>query len=69
MSELQSPQFQAYLRRNKKRKRLIWVTRALLLVLFIFLWEVSTFYHWVDSMLTGAPSKMYLKAESFIIPG
>lgn len=66
MSELQSPQFQAYLRRNKKRKRLIRVTRILLLLLFILFWEISTTLHWVDSMLTGSPSKIITSFKEYV---
>lgn len=69
MSELQSPQYQAYLRRNQRRKRLIWVTRTLLLLLFILSWEISTSLHWVDSMLTGAPSKIIASFQEYVSRG
>lgn len=47
-----------YLKKVKIRNRAITITRIVLLVLFIFLWEVAGQLKWIDPFLTSQPSRV-----------
>ncbi len=53
-----SPERQAYLKRIKRRKRLIAFSRAMILILFIGLWELLAQVGVIDSFITSQPSRI-----------
>ena len=58
VNKSQLTEHQQYLRKVKKDKRVIGVTRILILVVFIILWEVATELKWVDPFLVSSPSRV-----------
>ena len=54
----QLTEHQQYLRKVKKDKRTIGITRILILVVFIILWEVAAELKWVDPFLVSSPSRV-----------
>lgn len=53
-----SEEHKAFLRKIKKRKNMITITRLLILVAFFSLWEIAGNLRWIDPFLTSTPSKM-----------
>ncbi len=47
-----------YLKKVKQQNILIWFCRILLFVLFLLLWEVSTYMDWIDSFIFSSPSQI-----------
>ena len=47
-----------FIKNEKKEKRNIMLTRLLLLFLFLFFWEISTYFNWIDSFFFSSPSKV-----------
>lgn len=66
MGKKQSPQYQSYLARLRNKKWQIYLTRVLLFIAFLFSWEVSTTFNWVDPMLTGAPSRIFSTFHDYV---
>ncbi|QHW34463.1 ABC transporter permease [Paenibacillus rhizovicinus] len=56
---MSSPLYERYLRAQRRRQWLIWLTRLVLLAAFLFLWEFAARWQWVDSMLTSKPSQLW----------
>jgi NitT/TauT family transport system permease protein len=54
-----SPMYTAFLRRVRRRRRMILVCQVLLLALFLLMWEVAPRLHWVNPMLTSYPSAIW----------
>lgn len=54
-----SEMYAAFLRRVRRRRHLIIVCQALLLILFLALWEIAPRAHWVNPMLTSYPSAVW----------
>lgn len=50
--------YERYLRGQKRRLLLIWVSRFALLAAFLLLWELAARRQWVDPMLTSQPSQL-----------
>ncbi|HSH37105.1 ABC transporter permease [Schnuerera sp.] len=48
-----------YLKKNRKRKRSIFVAQITILVLGLFLWEIAARFNWIDSFLTSYPSGVW----------
>ena len=59
MSE-HSPAQKQYLLRVKREKNLIRVSRALLFLGFLILWEVSARFGWIDSFIFSSPSEIWI---------
>ena len=59
MSE-HSPAQKQYLLRVKREKNLIRVSRILLFLGFLILWEVSTRFGWIDSFIFSSPSEIWI---------
>lgn len=53
-----SVQRQAYLRKRKHMKYLVWIARALLLVIFFALWELAARLGWIDAFILSSPSRI-----------
>lgn len=47
-----------FLRRRQRNRRLIRIMRILILVFFLFIWEVSARMGWIDSFIFSSPSKL-----------
>lgn len=50
----------AFLKSHKKQKTRIFFYRIGILILFLFLWEFSTYQKWVDDFIFSSPSKLLL---------
>ena len=59
MSE-HSPAQKQYLLRVKREKNLIHVSRILLFLGFLILWEVSARFGWIDSFIFSSPSEIWI---------
>lgn len=59
MSE-HSPAQKQYLLRVKREKNLIRVSRILLFLGFLILWEVSAHFGWIDSFIFSSPSEIWI---------
>ena len=55
-----SPAQKQYLLRVKREKNLIRVSRILLFLGFLILWEVSARFGWIDSFIFSSPSEIWL---------
>ena len=55
-----SPAQKQYLLRVKREKNLIRVSRALLFLGFLILWEISARLGWIDSFIFSSPSEIWL---------
>ena len=53
-----SPQRAAYLRAQRRRRRLVLALQILLLVVFLGLWELSARLGWVDAFIVSSPSRV-----------
>lgn len=53
-----SPQRAAYLRAQRRRKRLVLTLQILLLAAFLGLWELSARLGWVDAFIVSSPSRV-----------
>ena len=53
-----SPQRAAYLRAQRRRKRLVLALQILLLAAFLGLWELSARLGWVDAFIVSSPSRV-----------
>lgn len=49
----------AFLRRVRMRRKLIYLSQAGLLLLFLVIWEIAPRAHWVNPMLTSYPSAIW----------
>lgn len=47
-----------YLKKVKKTKREILISRILILVIFIALWQIAANFKWIDPFLTSSPSRV-----------
>ncbi|WP_294357521.1 ABC transporter permease [uncultured Clostridium sp.] len=54
----QLTEHQRYLRKVKKDKRTIGITRFLILAIFIIVWEIAAELKWVDPFLVSSPSRV-----------
>ena len=59
MSE-HSPAQKQYLLRVKREKNLIRVSRILLFLGFLILWEISARFGWIDSFIFSSPSEIWI---------
>ena len=55
-----SPAQKQYLLRVKREKNLIRVSRTLLFLGFLILWEISARLGWIDSFIFSSPSEIWL---------
>lgn len=54
-----SSEQEKYLNDLRLRKRTIFITQILILLSFVFLWELAARLEWIDTFLTSSPSKIY----------
>ncbi|MBM3486791.1 MAG: ABC transporter permease [Alphaproteobacteria bacterium] len=62
-----SEAYRAFLRAVRVRRWMIWVSQALLLVLFLVLWEIAPRAHWVNPMLTSYPSAIVSAFDRLVL--
>ncbi|MBW5448713.1 ABC transporter permease subunit [Cohnella sp. CFH 77786] len=53
-----SPQYESYLRFQKRKLVLVWGSRFALLAALLAVWELAAARHWIDPMLTSQPSQL-----------
>ena len=58
-----SKEHEVYLKKVKSTKRRIVITRILILVIFIALWQIAASLKWIDPFLTSSPTRV---VKSFI---
>lgn len=58
-----SKEHELYLNKVKRTKRRIVITRILILVIFITLWQIAANFKWIDPFLTSSPTRVI---ESFV---
>jgi NitT/TauT family transport system permease protein len=58
-----SKEHEAYLKKVQKTKRQIVISRVLILVIFLALWQIAATLKWIDPFLTSSPSRV---VQSFI---
>ena len=49
-----------FLKEQKKQQRIVKISRILILLSFLFLWEFSANVGWIDSFIFSSPSKIAL---------
>ena len=54
-----STEQESYLNDLKIRKRTIFISQVLILLTFVFVWELAARLEWIDTFLTSSPSKIY----------
>ncbi|SFC58151.1 ABC transporter permease [Clostridium uliginosum] len=64
-----SNEHEKYLKKLKLNKIRLIVTRILILVIFIALWQIAGDLKWIDPFLTSTPSRMYKSFMSFYNDG
>ena len=57
----------AFLQAHKRRKIRIHLYRISILILFLFLWEFSTYKGWIDDFIFSSPSKLVLCCYHMIL--
>ncbi|RII34791.1 ABC transporter permease [Clostridium chromiireducens] len=57
-ADLVSKEHEEYLRKIKSTKRRIVITRILILVSFIALWQIAANQKWIDPFLTSSPARV-----------
>ena len=60
---------QKYLNKLTRDKRIVTITRILLLVFLIALWEIAAREKWIDPFLTSSPSRMWKSFLEFYNAG
>ncbi|GAA0179162.1 ABC transporter permease [Clostridium sediminicola] len=53
-----SEEHKVFLKKVKKRKRMITITRLVILIAFFMIWEIAGNLRWIDPFLTSTPSRM-----------
>lgn len=66
MNELSIMQ-QKYLKKRQQHKRFVRISRIVLLVVFLLLWELTTAYGIIDSFIFSSPSKVVLCFWSMVL--
>lgn len=64
-----SPQYQQYLKTQKRRLWMIRLAQLLVFTAFIVLWELAAQWKWVDSMLTSRPSQLIISFQELAVKG
>lgn len=59
---IHSPAYIAYLRNLRRTQWLVWIIRAAILLMFLALWEWSTFIGWIDPFLFSSPTLVWQQA-------
>ncbi|WP_219837559.1 ABC transporter permease [Paenibacillus sp. R14(2021)] len=66
---MSTPLYERYLRAERRRRWIIWLTRLSLLAAFLVLWELAARWAWVDSMLTSKPSQLWSSFRELAMEG
>lgn len=66
MSDRSSHAQEQYLARVRKEKYLIHISRMLLFLVFLFLWELSAKMGWIDSFIFSSPSEIWNTFRSML---
>lgn len=64
-----SKEQEKYLSDYKARKKTIFITQILILVVFVSLWEIAARLKWIDTFLTSSPSQIYRLFFSLLSDG
>ncbi|TLS53608.1 ABC transporter permease [Paenibacillus antri] len=64
-----SPQYEAYLRTQKRNQRAIRLARLAVFAVLLALWELAAERRWVDPMLTSQPSRLMRSFQELAFEG
>ena len=64
-----SAQQQAYLKQIKKYKLFITLSRILLFIIFLFLWEISARFGLIEAFIFSSPSRICICFYKMLIDG
>lgn len=64
-----SKEHEKYLKKVKRNQLNIAITRFVILIVFILLWEVAADNKWIDPFLTSSPSRIIISLISFVKEG
>jgi NitT/TauT family transport system permease protein len=64
-----SPQYEKYLKAQKRKLLFIQLSRLSVLILFLVLWELAALWKWVDPMLTSKPSLLIKSFQELGLDG
>lgn len=64
-----SKEHEKYLRKVKRNQLKVAITRIIILIVFILLWEIAADKKWIDPFLTSSPSRIVSSLISFIKGG
>ncbi len=64
-----SPLYEKYLKIQKRRLRLIGLSRLSVLAVFLILWELAARWKWIDPMLTSKPSQLLVSFRDLALEG
>lgn len=66
---MSSPLYEQYLKVQKRRLRLITLSRLFVLLMFLVLWELAAEWKWIDPMLTSKPSLLFSSFRELALEG
>jgi NitT/TauT family transport system permease protein len=66
---MSSPLYEQYLKIQKRRLRLIGLSRLAVLAAFLVLWELVASWKWIDPMLTSKPSSLLSSFQELAFQG
>ncbi|HLR33758.1 MAG TPA: ABC transporter permease [Tissierellales bacterium] len=59
MSNEKSQEHKEYIKRVKRRKKVVFITQIIIFVFILGLWELAARFSWIDSFLTSYPSEIW----------
>lgn len=68
-SPKKSPLYERYLKIQKRKLRLIGLSRLLVLAAFLLLWELAAIWKWIDPMLASKPSQLFTSFQELALEG
>ena len=58
-----------FLKKQKVRKTLVYVTQVGVLILLLGLWELAARLEWIDSFITSSPSRIWRTLKELVVNG
>lgn len=59
MTKKTSKEHSDYIKKIKRRRKVIFITQIIILFLILILWELAAKFNWIDSFLTSYPSEIW----------
>src|SRR5699024_7995413 len=58
MPKAKSKEHNEYIKKVKRRKKVVFITQVIIFFLILGLWELAARFNWIDSFLTSYPSEI-----------